>query len=78
MSKLIIAIMRDRPAPGKGPTLDMPLDKRVQYAINVLHAGDTGDTHLSQAREFLTKAREHLDSTDPDHGKLLNQIDEVL
>ena len=76
--KLVLALMRDKKPPGKGPTLDMPLEKRVEYAIDCLQAGDTGETHQAQAREFLHKAREHLDATDPGHTKLLNQIDEVL
>jgi hypothetical protein len=76
--KLIIAAMRDRPVPGKSQLLNMPLDKRVEYALNCLDAGDTSPEHQSQAREFLTKARAHLDETDPQHKKLLTQIDEAL
>lgn len=78
MSKLVIALMRDRPVPGKSSLLNMPLERRVAYAINCLDAGDSSPAHEQQAREFLQKAREHLDHEDPAHRKLLTQIDEVL
>lgn len=78
MAKLLVALMREKPAPGRDPLMDMTLEKRISYAINCLQAGDTGEAHEAQAREFLTKAREHLDASAPEHKALLNQIDEVL
>ena len=78
MPKLVVALMRERPVPGKGPLLNMPLEKRVAYALDCLDAGDSSPAHQQQAREFLQKAREHLDHEDPGHRALLTRIDEAL
>ncbi len=69
MAKLLIALMRDRPMPGKS-RIDVPMEKRVQYAIDSIE-GDTPEK--DQAIEFLHKVKDRLD--DPE---LVAKVDQAL
>lgn len=56
--KLIVAQLRDKPIPGKSPLLNVSLDKRVSYALDVIEAEES---HADEARNFLTKIMHRID-----------------
>ena len=59
MAKLIVALMRDRPMPGKSPVLNVPLERRVEYALDCI---DAEHESADEARAFLRKVRDRLDN----------------
>lgn len=70
MPKLIVALMRDKPMPGKSALLNVSLDRRVEYALNCI---DADDESKHQAVEFLRKVRDRLDNP-----RLQAKVEEVL
>ena len=75
--KVVLALMRPK-MPGRRPEVEATLEDRVTYAVNCIHAGDSGAAHEAAAKQFLMKARELLDDGDDGHKSLIKQIDEVL
>ena len=73
--KLLIAAMRDGPVPrGKSALEGVPLEVRVQCAINVIQACED-EGHCEEAREFLRKAAPKID--DPELQEAAHQaVDE--
>lgn len=70
MPKLIVALMRDRPVPGKSPLLNVPLERRVEYALNCI---DADDESKHEAVDFLRKVKDRLDNP-----HLQAKVEEVL
>lgn len=70
MAKLVVAMLRDRPVPGKSALLNVPLEERVEYALNCIAADHDS---AEEARTFLHKVRGHLDNPE-----LSAKVDEVL
>lgn len=70
MSKVLIAIMRDKSLPKKGEANPVSLEKRARYAIDCIEADMP---HKEKAIQFLTKVRDRLDNPE-----LVSQIDKVL
>lgn len=66
---LIVALMRDKPMPGMKPAIDVPLDRRVEYALNCIDA----DTDADEARKFLAKVQDRIDNP-----KLSEQVAQAL
>lgn len=59
MAKLLIALMRDKPLPGKSDVLDVSMDDRVKYALDCIEADGP---EKGQAIEFLQKVRDRVDN----------------
>lgn len=58
--KLMLALIRDKQLPGRGPQLSVPLDRRVQYALDCLDAGRDEEAAL----KLLAWAAPRLDNPD--------------
>jgi len=71
MSKVLIAVLRDKKVPGKSaPDSQVPLETRVRYALNCIQADMPSK---KKAIEFLTKAKGRIDNPE-----LLSQVEEAL
>lgn len=68
--KLIIAAIRDKKPPGREAALDVPLEKRVHYAIDCIEANAP---QADQAREFLRNVADRIDNPE-----LLQRIHTIL
>jgi hypothetical protein len=65
-------MVRDRKMPDKKPRLDVPLDKRVEYAIQVVDAAEN-DSHVEEAKTFLAAVQDRIQ--DP---QLKEQVSQLL
>ena len=71
MSKVLIAVLRDKKVPGKSDgSSPIPLETRVKYAIDCIQADMPSK---KKAIEFLTKVKDKLDNPE-----LLSRIEEAL
>lgn len=57
--RLVVAALRDKPLPGHTAPLDLPLDRRVEYALDCL---DCGHKREAEALEFLRKVQARVDN----------------
>lgn len=70
MSKVLIAVLKDRKLPSKQDTTPVSLEKRAQYAIDCIEADMP---NRAKAIQFLTHIKDRLDNPE-----LVSQIEKVL